>query len=89
MEPEFKCYLRPVIEDNYDGWAFVANNLQTSPRKSIYPMVYSLRQHLYDLEIQKKEKAQKYRLEKLEAERKRQKQIDEEKISYITGELKS
>ena len=43
LEPEFKCYLRPVIQDDYNGWAFLAHNLQTSPKKAVYPMVFSLR----------------------------------------------
>lgn len=51
MEPEFKCYLRPVIEGDHKGWGFVAENFSTSPTKAVYPMVYQLRQHLYDLEI--------------------------------------
>ena len=27
MEDEFKCYLRPVIEDEESGWGFVAGNI--------------------------------------------------------------
>ena len=40
MEAEFKCYLRPVIQDGHSGWGFLASNLQTSPKKAVYPMVY-------------------------------------------------
>jgi hypothetical protein len=44
MESEFKCYIRPVIDDDYQGWGLVANNVSTSPEGSIYPWIYKLRQ---------------------------------------------
>jgi len=43
MENEFKCYLRPVIEDDQDGWGFLAANLKTSS-SAIYPKIYNFRQ---------------------------------------------
>ena len=35
LEEEFKCYLRPVIEDDQNGWGFLAYNLSI-PKSSIY-----------------------------------------------------
>jgi len=42
-EPEFKCYLRPIIRDEQQGWNFLAENMSTSSRKSVYPLIYTLR----------------------------------------------
>ena len=30
-EPEFKCYLRPIIQDELKAWNFLADNLSASP----------------------------------------------------------
>jgi len=42
LENEFKCYLRPVIEDTEEGWGFLAANLKVSS-SAIYPKIYHLR----------------------------------------------
>lgn len=41
MEDEFRCFLRPVIEDEESGWGFIADNINPSI-KTIYPKIYQL-----------------------------------------------
>lgn len=54
MEDEFKCYLRPVIEDPQEGWGFLAANLKVSS-SAIYPKIYNFRQQKRDQEDLRKE----------------------------------
>ncbi len=42
LEEEFKCYLRPVIEDDENGWGFIAYNVNL-PKSSIYQKLYKMR----------------------------------------------
>ena len=52
QEDEFKCYLRPVIEESVNGWGFIASNLRNDS-KEIYPKIYRLRQYIQDHEQQR------------------------------------
>jgi hypothetical protein len=40
LENEFKCYLRPVIEQgDHNGWSFLADNLKLGST-ALYPKIY-------------------------------------------------
>lgn len=54
MEDEFKCYLRPVIEDEETGWSFVAGNINPQI-KTIYPKIYQLHQFIQTDKRQRQE----------------------------------
>ena len=57
LESEFKCYIRPIIDDDDKGWSFLAANMKVRDRVSIYPRIYQWRmERLND----KKERHEKY-----------------------------
>lgn len=87
MENEFKCYLRPVIEDDQDGWGFLAANLKTSS-SAIYPKIYNFRQQERQREEVRKENEVKLRRLKLQREEEKRKRIEEERKLKEAKELK-
>lgn len=46
-EDEFRCYLRPIIEEENQGWGFIAQNVDSN-NKNIYPKIYRLRKWMED-----------------------------------------
>jgi|LakMenEpi03Aug12_release.lakeMendotaPanAssembly.Ray.scaffolds.fasta_scaffold3593232_1 hypothetical protein len=43
MESEFKIYFRPIIEEDADGWGFLAENLKIGS-SAVYPKIFDIRQ---------------------------------------------
>jgi len=40
LESEFKCYIRPVIDDEEQGWGLIAANVKFPDRIGIYSKIY-------------------------------------------------
>ena len=57
LESEFKCYIRPVIDDDEQGWGLIAANVKFPDRTGIYPRIYQWRK---ERDQDRRERSEKY-----------------------------
>ena len=56
LQDEFRCFLRPIIEETNGGWEFIASHISAKNDKAIYPKILKKRRFLDDQKINQKKR---------------------------------